>query len=311
LIQRAGPYGVELLAQPDGHLVAQVQDGEGSLVPTADVVLSAEILQEEDDVVIPLVVNDDRYVGTITGVRGSHPVTVVVVPQGTPEVTATFPAVELVPVQASLEALHQGEVTVVGDHRFEVATAHDGQVTVSVTNLQGAPVAPASVELEQVTLVTPRGPRVVRLEAQGGVFVGALGVPPPPSFSVSFNASVGGHVYQGVHVRRYHPLPMGVVVAPPPIFSAAVVAPSPPVPVPFAAPFGVHPGKGWHKGHRHKGHFPGKGWHKGHRNKGHFYLKGPGKAHYRGRARTGHGGRGKGHGWGHGRGRGKGHGKRR
>jgi hypothetical protein len=304
VVRAVGQYIVELVARPDGRVEAQVWDAERRPVAEDAVTVTAEVGGGEAPIPVPLVREGDRYVGTVVGVEGPRPVSVVVEPEGQPEVEVAFPDVTLSAPEVVVEApQHSGQVTVVGDNRVEVAAAPDGQVYVSVTDYQGVPLPPDVVTLHHVTVVTPAGPRVVVLEPQGAMFVGTLGIPPPPTFSVFFDLGVGPRIYHRVRFRTFHPLPPTAVVVVPPYFH--------------------HPGKGWHKGwgpyragppvaHPGKGWGPAKagrpggGWAKGHHAGTPFGPPGQVRA-------VGHGGGPPGHvrGGGGGGGRGHGHGKRR
>lgn len=283
LIQAIGPYVAELLVRDDGHLEAQVRDLRGNPITTEGASLTVELGGagggEGGPVQVVMTPEGDRFVGTIAGPGGRSSVRFMYAPPGADTViNATYPEVDLPAVEAAVEPRHQGRVSIVGDNRVEVATDSRGEVMVSVTDLRGTPVPPSEVELQQVRVITPSGPQVVDLEPRGDVFVGTLGAPPPPSFSVALDLRVKGRPPRGVYLRGYHPLPPGVLV----------VAPAPPPPIgppTVEVTIGGHPGKGWAKGHYRGGH-PGKGWAKGHRWGGN-----PGK--------------GKGWGGGHGRGHGK------
>lgn len=274
-VQALGPYLAELLTKEGGRIEAQVRDLQGRPVATDGATMSVEIGDPgRPRVQVAMTPEGDRFVGTTTGASGPMPVSLSYTPAGQPiEVTASFPQVVVHASGPAVEPRHQGHVSIVGDNRFEVAAEPDGEVTVSVTDLGGTPVAPADVQLREVTVVTPEGPRVVVLEPRGTVFVGTLGAPPPPDFSVRFDVVVRGHHHPRVHLRHIHPVAPGVVV----------IAPPPPPswgPPAVEVYVGGHPGKGWAKGHWHHGGWghPGKGWgHGGGRGHGHGHGHGHGR----------------------------------
>jgi uncharacterized membrane protein YgcG len=310
VVRQVGQYVVELLARDDGSIQAQVRDPQGQPVPPEAIEVTAAIDNAGTEVEVPMVPTEGRYVGVVAGVQGPHDVTVNVAPEGTPEVQVAFPAVEVTSVEARVEPLHSGQVTFVGDNRVEVAAQNDGEVYVSVTDYQGVPLPPTAVQLHHVTVVTPTGPQVVVLEPRGAIFVGTLGVPPPPTFAVSFDLRVHDMWYRRVRLRHFRPLPPTAVVTVPAVFPApGVWLPvwGPPPPVWGPAPVKVHPGKGWAKGwgpHPIKvqaGHGPAKAWSPAPaKGGGHGVVVGTPPR------RGGHGGGDPGRGGGHGGGRGQG-----
>jgi hypothetical protein len=256
VIQALGPYVAELVTREGGRIEAQVRDLQGRPVATDGATMSVEVGgADRPPVQVVMTPEGDRFVGTATGASGPAPVSLYYTPPGQPaEVTASFPQVVVHVSGPAVAPRHQGQVSIVGDNRFEVAAEPDGEVTVSVADMSGDPVPPAEVQLREVTVVTPEGPRVVVLEPRGTVFVGSLGAPPPPDFSVDFDVVVRGRHHPRVHLRHFHPVAPGiVVVAPPPPPSWG-----PPVVEVYVDD---HPGKGWAKGHwMHGGGHPGKGW---------------------------------------------------
>lgn len=222
MVQSVGQYVVELLPRDDGRLEAQVRDQNGQPVNPHGLELAAEVAREaaDDPLQVVMLPTDDRFIGTVAGVDGEHPVRLLLhhPQQPTPFQQTTFPAVPLAPQPASLAPQHQGEVSIVGDTRFEVAAASDGEIHLSVTDLDGRPLPPSAVDLDQLQLLGPSGPQVVPLRVQDAVYVGDLGGPPPPSFSVSFNVGFGSRHYRGVRLRELSPLPPARVVRVPPRF---------------------------------------------------------------------------------------------
>ncbi len=305
-VQPLGNYAVELVPTADGRLQVHLRDAQGQPVTPDGATLTAEVANGEKQRSVTLVRDAEQphYVGVVPGITGSHPVKVILSSpeEQAPEVETTFPAVMLAATAVNAEPWHNGQVSFVGDNRVEVATASDGQVTVSVTDLDGSPVPPQAVDLRTVHITTPEGPRIIPLQPQGPVFVGHFGAPPPPRFNATVDLRIRGRHYPRVRIRHAHPLPPGVVVH---------VAHRPPAPVVVHGPWGPppppvvdvhigHPGGGWSKGHGWRGH-PGKGWGKGHGRRGH-----PGRGWAKGHGGRGHPGRGHGK-----RGRpGRGHGKR-
>ncbi len=265
LVQEVGNYVVELLVKDDGRLEAQVRNKkDGQPVSPVSTSLSAEIDIQGEPVRVVMMPKNDRFIGTVAGVEGSVPVSLSFSPPNAQvEMQTTFPAVPVVAMEGTVSPQHSGQVSIVGDHRVEVATAATGQVMVSVTDLHGAPLPPSAIELRYIRIMTSSGPQIVALRPQGAVFVGVLDMPPPPTFSVHFDMKVRGHLYSGVHLRHMRPLPPGIIVSVPPPFAVAA-----PLSGGVHLRQSKHPGRGRHKGWRNhqvkaSGSHPGRGWHKG------------------------------------------------
>lgn len=243
IVQKIGNYIVEILPKPDGQIEAQIRNEAGQPVSPDEVQLNIEIQNPvqnkapdsaQDAVQVVMIPKDNRFVGTIPGVQGTHNISVSLKPAtGGNEVNVTFPQVSLQSPQISVEPVHQGQVSIVGDNKLEVAMEADGKVMVSVADLQGNVIPTAEVDLREITVETSQGPKVVVLQPEGAFFVGRIDVPPPPNLVVHFNLGVHGVHYRHVRIHRIHPLPRGVIVNV--------------VPPPF--PEGkVHHNKGLHKG---------------------------------------------------------------
>jgi hypothetical protein len=224
VVQALGQYIVELLSRDDGHLEAQVRDLQGQTVSPQGYEIEAEIPNGGEPVQVVMLPMDDRFVGTIPNVRGLNGRRVVELVLSAadavePIARTTFSDLNLVPVRVAAAApQHHGHVRVVGDTRVEVTVMPNRRVYVSVTDLEGAPIPPSAIGLNQITLVGPAGPQVVSLQPQGALFVGMLAAPPPPNYSVVFDISYGPRSFRHVRFYNNRPAPPTVVVQVPPRF---------------------------------------------------------------------------------------------
>lgn len=230
VLTRVGALRTELVAQPEGRLLAYVTDARDTPVRARRVTAA---VRRPDGSSVPVAMRLDpamnAYVGRVAGMpEGAYPIELTVTPvgQAAPVQFVSSP-VRVTPVALPI-AHHGGRVQLVGDRAVEVVVGNSGALALFWMNLDGAPIPATEVTVPSARVRVGNAVRVVPLHAQGAYLVGQVALGAPAEIAVELpSVEIAGAVYAGVAVEALSPVAVipGVVVVAPAPSPAVVVAP--------------------------------------------------------------------------------------
>lgn len=230
VLTRVGALRTEIVAQPEGRLLAYVTDDHDAAVRARRV---AAAVRRPDGTSVPVAMRFDAdanaYAGRVAGVpEGAYPIELTVTPAGHAAPVQVVSAPVRVTVLAFPSARHGGRVQLVGDRAVEVVVGSSGTLALFWMDLHGAPIPTAEVSVPSARVHVGDAVRVVPLRPQGEYLLGQVSLGPSAEIAVELpSVEIAGAAYAGVAVEALSPVAVipGVVVVATAPRPAVVVAP--------------------------------------------------------------------------------------